>query len=323
MARVAYTVGALACAVAVGAGVIAASGGESTRRTPAHGSAEAVTAPTTAAANRAAARTGAASLLTELTLPAGAGASSNEPAAGGGDLAHPGVGPLATPNAVDDHAWWLVPGAPTDVLAYIYSHLPPGARKASTGYRSSGSSITSRFEVIEWPPVAGVLTTRWLVVTAAALAGGSTGLRADAQVVWVTPRSTSERIPLGADLMRISVRSEIKVNRFAHRRLSVTSPERIAKMTGLLNALPLLQPGVGKCRSDTGITVRLAFYAGHRAAPLAIAEIEPTGCEVVALTIGGRSQPSLSSYPLPGTGNPPHDSLIDQLDRLLGVNLVT
>jgi hypothetical protein len=39
--------------------------------------------------------------------------------------------------------------------------------------------------------------------------------------------------------------------------------------------------------------VRLAQYARHGAAPLAVATIDPQGCGEVQLTIGDQSQPSL------------------------------
>src|ERR1035438_509241 len=105
MTRIAYTLGAVVCVVSVGAGAVSVAADISARG--ASGSGAAAVEPT-AAANESAAQADAASLLTELSLPEGATQSSIEPAEDDSLLAHPGVGPPATPNVVDDHAWWLL-----------------------------------------------------------------------------------------------------------------------------------------------------------------------------------------------------------------------
>ena len=119
----------------------------------------------------------------------------------------------------------------------------------------------------------------------------------------------------------MSVHSDIKANQPAQRPFTVTSSKKIRGVLALLNALPLAQLAVSACPADFGIRVRLAFYAKRRAAPLGVAEIDPQGCGEVALAIGGRSPPSLASVPLPGTSNAPKGSLVERLDRLLGVKL--
>jgi hypothetical protein len=70
----------------------------------------------------------AVAMLAELPLPSGSSESSADPSEAGSLLAGPGYGPPATPNAVDEHAWWLVPVTPTETLAYICAHLPPGTK---------------------------------------------------------------------------------------------------------------------------------------------------------------------------------------------------
>jgi len=321
MARMAYMLGGLACALSVGAATIAVVLGGSARGASTPHRSTAATSSTTAAANYAAGQADAASLLTKLALPTGSTESSSEPAGDGGVLSQSSAGLPTVPNDIDEHKWWLVQGAPADVLSYVQAHAPTGSTKVSSGYGSTGPTITSRDVVFEWPSVAGVLTTRWLVVTVAQLPDGSTALRADAEVVWVTPRPASEAIPPGTRLVRVSVHSDIKANQPAQRPFTVVSSKKIRAMLALLNALPLAQPAVISCPADFGIRVRLAFFAKRRAAPLSVVEIDPEGCGWVALTIGGRSQPPLASSPLPGTSNAPKSSLLEQLDRLLGVKL--
>lgn len=266
-----------------------------------------------AAANAAAAQSDAASLLGDVSLPPGATQSPVEPAGDGSVLAHPGSGPPVTPNVVDDSAWWLISGAPPAVLAYIDAHPPAGSTRVLTGSGGTGTNGTRvEVEAFAWPPLTDVLSTRWLVVEVVQLSGGSTGLRADAEVVWVKPRPASEQIPPGARFLRVSVGATIPANKPKQRPFTVTSPKTLRRILALLNALPAAQPGVRSCPVDFGIRVRLAFYARRKVAPLAVAVIDPGGCGGVGLTIGGRLQTSLEG-----------EGLIQRLDSILGVKLNT
>lgn len=238
-------------------------------------------------------------------------------------LAAPGSGPPATPNVVDEHAWWVVPGVRADVLAYIDAHPPAGSAPRGVGSGGSYGMTGSEFQEFVWPPIANVASTRSLVVEVVQLPGGSTGLRADAQVVWVTPRPASEQIPPGTHRLGVSVGSMIAVNKPRQRPFTVTSAKRIRRIVALLDALPAAQPGVYNCPADFGIYVRLVFHARRGVAPLAVATIDAGGCRGVGLTIGGRPQPGLAGEGLPGTGSSPKASLIQQLDSVLGVKLNT
>ncbi len=311
MDRRGYMHGVLACAVSVAA-VIAVAGGSDAPAVSAWASVVAVSR--TPAENESAAQSDAASLLAQLPLPSGATQSATEPAEDESLLARPGSGPPATPNVADDHAWWLVPGAPAEALAYIRAHLPAGTTRPVTGGRLTGPNVPqNESEAFAWPPITDVLATRWLVVRVVQLPGGSTGLRADAQVVWVTPRPASETIPRGSHLLRVSVHGSLKREQPTQRPFSVTSSKRINAIVALLNALPAGQPGLRSCPADFGIRVRLAFYARPGVAPLAVAEVDPQGCGGVELTIGGQPQPGLESGAL----------LIAQVDHILGVKLKT
>lgn len=272
----------------------------------------AATTQPTAAANESAAQAEAASLLAELPLPPGATQSSTEPAEDDSLLAHPGA-MLTNPNLVDDHTWWVLPGAPADVLAYIRAHIPTGMTRLYGSGLEGPNVPDNDAEAFGWPPIAGVLSTRWLDVNVVQLPDGSTGLRADGQAVWVKPRPASEAIPLGAHILRISVHGSLKGEQPAQRPLRVTSAKKIAEVVAALDSLPATQPGLLNCPADFGISVRLAFYASRSAPPLALADVDPQGCGGVRLTIDGTPQPGLE-----GGGQ-----LIQQIDRALGVKLAT
>jgi hypothetical protein len=266
-------------------------------------------------ANKAAARSESAALLARLTLPAGAQSSATEPSGDGAALANPAERP-ATPNLVDDHGWWIVPGGPNAVLAFIAQHPPSGSKLDQAG--SSNIAPGYRDVGYSWPARAGVLSTRELVVEVVALKGGSTALRADALVVWIAPRPASERIARGVDRLQVKV---VNGKRTTQGPLTFTNSGQVSRVRALIDRLPLGQPGAVACPADFAIRVRLAFYSTRSARPVAVADVDPNGYEGVRLTIKGRSQPPLTSAAFPGSGRVHVPSLITQLDRILGVAL--
>jgi hypothetical protein len=307
------------CAAGLAAGDVSLAANTTTHGAGAAGGSAAM--PGTAASNASTAHADAESLLQTLSLPAGTTPSSTEPAGDRGWLAHPGLDAPASPNVVDVHAWWIVPGSRAEVLAYLTAYPPTGSTLGPSATAAADGVTTYESQTFAWPAVADVLTTRRLVVTVTQLPNGSIGLRADAQVIWVTPRPASEAIPRGARLLRVSVLSEIKVKLPPQRPFKVVSAKRIEGLVALLNALPGGQPGITNCPLDFGISVRLAFYARAAAKPSAVARIDPYGCGGVRLTIGGAPQPPLEGHSLPGAGSSQRASLILRIDRLLGIKL--
>lgn len=301
---------ALAASVAVAAGTSGVWASSAT-----------VAVPPEAATNASAAQADAASLLTQLSLPSGATQSASEPAGDSGFLAGPPVGPPVTPNAVNDHAWWLVPGSAAEVLRYVMAHHPPAAARTGSGSAAKHGVLEWEYGQLGWPAITGVLGTRQLVVGVVQLSNGSTALRVDAQVVWVKPRPVTETIPRGARLLRLSVRNSLQPDHPTQQPFNVTSPKKIEKIVALLNALPAAQPGLMSCPNDAGFRVGLTFYTSRGVAPLAVAKIDPEGCGGVQLAIGGKPQPPLTSAAFPGSGRSPKTSLIGQLESALGVKL--
>jgi len=307
--RLAPTSAALLLTVSAAGGGVAIAATAGTRATDAARSA--ASPPRTIAENEAAAHAEAEALLAQVPLPPGATPSATEPAGDDSLLARPAEGPPDTPNVVDDHDWWVLPGTPREALAYIKAREPAEARYNFTHGSGGGpGEPQNEFMVFTWPPVAGVLDTRQLALEAVQLPGHSTGLRADAEVVWLTPRPASEVIPAGARVMRISVLDVIAL-KIKQRPLVVTNPRRIARVVALLNALPAWQPGVSGCPNDSGVRVRLVLRLRRHLTPQAVADINPEGCGGVALTIAGKRQPALEGG----------FALMAKIERVLGIRL--
>ncbi len=231
--------------------------------------------------------------LTALSLPADAVRSDREPAGDGGTLAHPLSGAPATPNVIDDHHWWVLTESPSSVLAYVQAHPPRGGRPGLGGGSAGGGRPSVTGIGFTWPAIPRRLSTRWLLIEAVRLADGSTGVRADSEVVWIKPPPASEHIPAGSRRLVLVTK---RFGRLIQGPLTVTAPGAIHRVVRLLNALPAAQPGVFACPADSGSRIRLAFYGGARAGPrpLAVAVVDPDGCGLVTLTIRGHREPALA-----------------------------
>ncbi len=264
-----------------------------------------------AASNRAAARADAVKLLGEVSLPAGATKSATEPAGGGRELARPFSYP-ATPNLVDRHQWWVVPGSLDSLFSYIHAHRPQGSSWAGGG-TAHISPRRSRAVFYSWPAVENVLSLRWLVITAVSLGNGTTGVRVDAEDVWITPRPASEQIPSSAARLRLTV---TQFGRRIQGPRVFVSQRKLQSVISLMNSLPATQPGARSCPSDWGTIVTLAFIGSGGGGPQAVAGVDPAGCEGVSLTLDGKPQPGLASWPIPGH---PHANLVQLLEHDLGV----
>jgi len=274
------------------------------------------------------ARTDAATLIGQVRLPAGSHRVPAEPAGDGGRLATPGSGPAATPNVVDVGAWWTTSTSPAATIAYVEANAPPGTTTSGTGSFGSPGSPGSQFVAFEWTTNPSSLASRVLVVTVTQLAGGGSAVRADAQVVWITQRPTSERIP-AARLLVVSAPPAAGGSGAARsspfRPVTVTSMPRIDAVSSLLNGFGVTQPGVFSCPAFgfPAHQVKLAFFSrpGDKS-PAAVAQFAPglAGVDYAAcggsvlLTLAGKNRPSLDPTIT-------HGALAGRIDRLLGIAL--
>src|ERR1700733_8498912 len=117
----------------------------------------------TAASNKGAAEADAASLLASLNLPTSAVRQAGEPAGDDGALGQPASRP-ATPNLVDDQAWWVVPETTQQVRAYVDGHPPAGGTANLSGQSTGTGQPIVTSTGFGWPAVPGQLSLRSLVV---------------------------------------------------------------------------------------------------------------------------------------------------------------
>ncbi|MFZ0089155.1 MAG: hypothetical protein WAL63_06605 [Solirubrobacteraceae bacterium] len=258
----------------------------------------------TEAENRGAAERDARRLLHRAPLPAGATPSASEPLGDGGLLDHPGVQAPAE-KLVDDHVFSTVTAPLQTVRHFVQTHAPAGSRLTGTG-ASEGPNVPANAAfsfAFRWRP-AGV-GSRALSVGLVALAPGITGVRVDAQDVWLVPRSRFERVPRGVHTLQItrsSWQTGPGITEGFAITFTITDRAEIDQITRWIDALPVVAPGVTSCPSQplhpSPPQVRFAFLSAS-GKPLATAAEdanvrEPTTpCDAMTFTVCGRAQPAL------------------------------
>jgi hypothetical protein len=262
------------------------------------------------ARTRSAARAEAARLLARLALPAGSVSSRLEPGGDGGFLASAAVEDEHRPEVVDAGAWRAVAGTPAQALNFIREHAPTGVLPYLS-YPPKASDSTGQL-VLRWPPTPGRIAERFVSVRAAQLPGVATGLRVDAEVVWVRARL---KIPPDARLLRVTAETDLYRTHARRHTVTVQSLERIAAATRKLNSLRVKRPTLFEpdFARPYGYTV-LTFYR-HAAdrRPVATSTVPlGGGCHCVTLAVKRRDQP-----PLAGGGL----ALAERLAHVLHVNL--
>ncbi|HEY2160861.1 MAG TPA: hypothetical protein VGH24_06100 [Solirubrobacteraceae bacterium] len=254
--------------------------------------------------NPRAGRAVAQRILAKLRLPPGAQLSPSDPS--GTKLAKPGLDPL-TPDLVDLHQFWRVPGDVQSVFDWIESHRPAGSAGQEGGGTGNSGGIVSEYAGYSF------LTPRWggapaetLLYTGVPARGGGTAVRVDAQVVWLLKRAASERIPGGVRTITVTER---RSTGSPSGPWTVTDRVRIRDAVAIVNRLPAAQPGPVACPNDSGPWVTLVFSTPRKR--LSTAYVDGGGCLGVNLWIGGRRE-----HALQGNAN-----LLDQLSSALGISL--
>jgi hypothetical protein len=97
-------------------------------------------------------------------------------------FAHPSQEPACHP-LTDEVRYWVVAGDPADVTAFLTAHAPSWLPNDGSGWLGSTGGGTISYEVMDAPRGKSLRAQPGLDFTIAALPGGATGVRADAEVV--------------------------------------------------------------------------------------------------------------------------------------------
>jgi hypothetical protein len=214
-----------------------------------------------------------------------------------------------TPDLVDLHQFWRVPGDLRSVFDWIESHPPAGSAGQEGGSMGNRSGIVAQYVGYSFlTPHWGGAPAETLLFTGVRARGGGAAVRVDAQVVWLLKRPASERIPAGTDSIAVSDIRTVRP-KGSKWRWSVVDAARIRRVVSIIDALPAVQPGTVVCPADAGPIVSLKF--ARRGSRLATASVDGGGCEIVNLWIHGRRRHALQGSP----------NLIKRLSAALGISL--
>ncbi|MGD0706253.1 MAG: hypothetical protein ABSA02_41035 [Trebonia sp.] len=236
----------------------------------------------------------AAAILGSFAVPSGATRVAAAPPVDKGAL-KTAIQIPGTPDLVDKAGWWLAPGAPRQVLAWEAKHVPQRYTSEGTatvtGPGGRGSIWSDMFSL---PEVTGVLDSRELVVEVVQ-DGAKTAIRVDAQVTWQPAVPAGEKVPAAAKAVTISMNLGMNQRgKKPAKPVTVTGPAEVSELRALINSLPLSPPGRFSCPAAFGDDLILTFRARPGGPALAVATDLLSGCPMVALTIGGKSEPALS-----------------------------
>ena len=229
--------------------------------------------------NQSAAQSDASALLAAALLPDGAVPSDGEPGGDGGVLSAAPVQP-ATSNIETKAAFYRSPQATDDVLAFVAAHPPSGTRLSISGSADGRDGHSVEFRAFEKPRLAHRLAVRRLLVSVARLDDGGSGIRLDAQVVWLDPRPTAMVIH-GAGFLTINV---------GKRKLEIANPARVRRIAWMLNEADIEPPTLRFCERATKEPAhpRLTFRSERGGRVVAYAHVRPTGCARADLVVGGK-----------------------------------
>jgi hypothetical protein len=223
----------------------------------------------------------AAAILAAFVPPSGSVRLASAPFTGGAELLDP-VFREDTPDQVNTHAWWHVPGqSPSSVLSWENAHLP-----RQFGQPGGGTSGPASFRMWNLPEVPGVLNERQLTMAAVSDGKGNADIRVDAHVDWIPARPGWAYVPATARAVIVTAVPGGNDRKKPPVPVTVTEPDRVRELVSLVNALPMAPVGVRACPADDGRGVRLTFLAAAGGPVLATAFATSRGCGGALLAIG-------------------------------------
>jgi hypothetical protein len=255
----------------------------------------------TSAGNKRIAEHDATRLLQRVVLPAGAVQVAREPRGDGGLLKH--VDSIPSGLLVDRHRFWLVP-EPLGAVTWFVDHHPPSGGKSSGTGTSGGPGVPPNASTtFSFPALAGRISTRDLEVDLVALPHHRTGVRVDAQEIWIVPRPRSEKVPSAVRVVDV---------RTSKAHVRVTATAKVREIVRSFDALPIVQPGVSyHCPPETArrpMSLRFLSAGGALLARARVPGPFAAGfCAPIEFWIGSHRQRPLAGH------------IYGRIEHLLGV----
>lgn len=250
-----------------------------------------------ASQNRRAAEAEISALLGAVKVPPGAVRLNSAP------IAFLGAAPETegSPDFITLTGWWTVDASYATAVAWVRGH-PPGALSIDGGGSSGGPGIPANTSFRFGAPDTDAYTGATLLIELADM-DGRTGIRVDAQGIWLPAKSPLEVVTKGTPVTLVVLNDTGgSTARTAPSRL--LDPADGDTVIADLNALRPSDGGARGCALDLGYRVLIAVPAHG------VDEVfnDDAACNLVLVTRGGRSLPTL-------TGSP---ALENEIEHLVG-----
>lgn len=182
------------------------------------------------------------------------------------------------------HSFWILALPLPAFQTYVKSHPPSGVTQDGSGSGTSGGSSEHEITWAPRRPPSGISTAQ-LLYTFTALGRGRTGLRVDAEVVWLPERTAATLIPTTDRSATISLTS--LAPRVGRRSLTLGPGRELRSLISLVNRLPTIPPpGPLSCALVT-TSAKLSFRPRARALSNA-GSTQEIGCASTRLRVGSR-----------------------------------
>jgi hypothetical protein len=249
----------------------------------------------TSSGNRRAAEAELSSLLAAAQLPPGAErlVSAPEPFLDAAPQTE------ASPNFITLTAWWQVDLPYVQVETWITEHPPSGLQSDVGGSFGGPGVATNTFMGFRAPDTAAYTGARLLIEVATM--GSRTGMRVDADAIWLPSKSPLEVVATGTPVTLI-VEDHGDDPSAQPVLTKLLDPEDGNAVIADLNALEPSDGGTRNCGMDTGyrVLIDVVVRGGDEVFD------DYSACDLVLVDRGGTSLPNL-------TGSPALDSEIESL----------
>jgi hypothetical protein len=153
------------------------------------------------------------------------------------------------------HRYYVVPGSPSSVEAFLAAHVPKGGTEGGKGF--SGATL---WNTTVFPADGPHVYVRQLAYTMTSRNSSSTWLRVDSQVVWVPSRASSQLITQAVSATATGYKSVALDGSSGPFTVRVTG-SRLRALIRALNALPL-GPQNGCMEELTGFSLTITLNDG-------------------------------------------------------------
>ena len=240
-------------------------------------------AATTTGSNHARAAAELATLLGGVRVPPGSVQVRSAPVA---YLAQPPLTEAST-NLLMLTSWWRIEMSFSDALTWLQTH-PPGALQSDSGGQAGGPGVPDNRVLGFSAPSTTAYDGAEVELELVAISASETGLRADAEVIWLPPKPPDEFVPAGTAVTLVAINhyGTSAATTLRTRRLDSADAARVISD---LNALVPDDGSTRHCAADDGYRIQIEVTVAGT--PMVFSDW--WACYLVQVTRGGTTLPTL------------------------------